>query len=187
MNSFEKNCFNVKQKNSLFYIFCTLSGNKFEVWQKLSDSFTKFAIITDQEKTRWKTFFVENPQTIQISLRLIKKTRYFPKFLRKICQTLFCVSRWTFGRKRVFSKILWPLSLIWNFEQETFGIQRNTFSKVVKTVFRVSGKLVWITNIFDRNNFFKNFFGLWGQTNSVFSKKLSRLSKNRFSVSRQMF
>ena len=105
-----------------------------------------------------KNFFCGKPANFSNQFEtLIKKVRKFPKFLRKTCQNPFCVSRWTFGRKRVFSKILWPLSLIWNFEQKTFGLQRKPFSKVVKTVFRVSGKLVWITAIFDRNNFLKLF------------------------------
>ena len=189
MKSFEKNCFNVKQKQFLFYLFCTFSGNKFEVRQKLSDSFTKFAIMTGRgKKIDEKHFFCGKPANFSNPFEtLIKKIRNFPKFLRKISQTPFCVSRWTFGRERVFFKNLMTNFMDLEIWGKIFGLQRKTFSKVVKAVFRVSGELVWITTNFDRTNYFLNYFGLWGQTNSVFSKKLSRLSKNPFSVSGQMF
>ena len=172
MKSFEKNCFNVKQKQFLFYLFCTFSGNKFEVRQKLSDSFTKFAIITDQEKNRWKTFFVENPQTFQISLRLsAKKIGILQNFFGRFAKLSFACPDEHLEEKGFFQKSYDHFHWYGTLSKKLLDFNEKCSAKVVKTAFRVSRKLVWKTIIFDRNSFFFNFFGLSRQTNFIFSKK----------------
>ena len=138
MKSFEKNCFNVKQKQFLFYLFCTLSGNNFEVCQKLSDSFTKLAIITDQEKNWWKTFFVEYPQTFQISLRLwSKKIGTFQNFFGRYAKLPFACPDEHLEEKGFFQKSFDHFHWFGTLSKKVWDFNEKCSAKVVKTAVRV--------------------------------------------------
>ena len=132
MNSFKKNSFNMKQKKIIFFI---LHFDRKQV-RSLVETFWQLHQICNinwRGKKSMKNIFCGNPANFSNQFRtLIKKVRNFQKFLRKICQTPFYVSRWTFGRKWLFFENLMTIFFDLQLWAKNFRTSTKTFQQSCK-------------------------------------------------------